>query len=127
MAETLSWSVTMASSSGAGVASHGALVADGTSSASVQLDAGMAAAAPLTLQLDNVDRIAFLGLVPSLTDGSVEVQADGAAATKLSGPLMLFGGAVKLFAGDLSTLKAQNRHTTKAATLSVLIGLKLGA
>lgn len=127
MPETVSWSFTAASSSGAGIASGGALPADGTASASVQLDAAMAAAATLTLQLDNVDRIAFLGLVPSLTDGSVEVQADGAAATKLSGPLMLFGAAVKLFAGDLTTLKAQNRHATKAATLAVLIGLKLGA
>lgn len=127
MAETISWSFTAASSSGAGVASSGARPADGTASASVQLDAAMGAATPLTLQLDDVDRIAFLGIVPSLIDGSVEVQADGAAMTKLTGPLMLFGDAVKLFAGDLTTLKVQNRHGTKAATLSVLIGLKLGA
>jgi hypothetical protein len=127
MVETVSWSFTTASSSGAGVASAGSLAADGTASASVQLDAGMASAASLTLQLDDVDRIAFLGLVPSLTDGSVEVQADGASATKLTGPLMLFGEAVKLFADDLTTLRAQNRHATRPATLSVLLGLKLGA
>jgi hypothetical protein len=127
MAETVSWAFTAASSSGAGIASGGSLAADGTTSASVQLDAAMASAAALTLQLDDVDRIAFLGIVPSLTDGSVEVQADGGSATKLTGPLMLFGAAVKLFAGDLTTLKAQNRHATKAATLSVLLGLKLGA
>ena len=127
MAETLSWSFTTASSSGAGVASSGSLTVDGTASASVQLDAAKAAASPLTLQFDQVDRIAFLGIVPSLTDGSVEVQGDGAAATKLTGPLMLFGAAVKLFTGDLTTLKAQNTHATKTATLSVLIGLKLGA
>jgi hypothetical protein len=91
------------------------------------LDANMGSPTNLTLQLDDVDKITFLGIVPSLTDGSVEVQADSAAPTVMTGPMMLFGAAVKLFASDLTTLKAQNKHANKAATLNVLIGLELGA
>jgi hypothetical protein len=123
MAETISWSFIAASSSGAGVRSNGVRPAGGTTSASIQLDANMGSATTLMLQLDKVDNIAFFGIAPSLTDGSVEVQAGSGTLTKLTGPLMLFGGAVKLFASDLTTLKAQNKHTTETATLSFLIGL----
>ena len=87
----------------------------------------MAAQAELALQLDSVDKIVFLAISSSINDGSVEVQATGADATALTGPMILYGGAVKLFATDLSTLKVQNKHAAEKATLSVLIGHKLSA
>jgi hypothetical protein len=125
MAETLSWSFTAGASSGAGLNSSGSLVAEAATSAVVTLDANMASPTTLTLQLDDVDRIAFLAIASSISDGSVEVQADGADPTPLTGPLILYGAGVKLFAGSLDTLKAQNKHTTGSAQLSMLIGRKL--
>ena len=127
MVETLTWSFTAGSSSGAGLASNGSLAAEAATLASVSLDANMAAAIDLALQLADVDQIAFLAIAASLEDGSVEVQADGANPTVLTGPLILYGEAVKLFAGDLTTLKVQNKHPTEAAELSVLIGRMLSA
>ena len=127
MAEEISWSFTAGSTSGAGLSSSGALEAEAATSAAVKLDANMGAQADLALQLDTVDKIAFLAISSSIYDGSVEVQATGASATALTGPLILFGGAVKLFATDLSTLKVQNKHATEEAKLSVLIGRKLSA
>ena len=74
-----------------------------------------------------MSNITFLAISSSISDGTVEVQADGAAPTPLTGPMILYGDAVGLFAGDLTTLKAQNKHATDEAELSVLIGFKLGA
>ncbi len=127
MAETLTWSFTVGSSSGAGLSSNGSLEAQATTLASVSLDAAMATATDLALQLDDVDKIAALVIASSLEDGTVEVQADGAAVTPLTGPLILNGAAVKLFAGDLTTLKAQNKHATESAELTVLIASQLEA
>lgn len=125
MVETLTWSFTAGSSSGAGLSSNGFREVEASTSASVSLDANMATATDLELQLDDVDKIAFLAVAASLSDGSVEIQADGASPTALTGPLILYGDAVKLFAGDLTTLKVQNKHATEAADLSVLIGSQL--
>jgi len=127
VAETISWSFTAGASSGAGLSSNGTLEAEAVTAAVVSLEANMSDAADLAMQLEDVDRIAFLAVSASLTDGSVEIQADGANPTPLTGPLLLYGAAVRLFAGDLSTLKVQNKHATDAAELSVLIGSKLSA
>ena len=127
MSEEITWSFTAGSSSGAGLSSNGSLEAEATTSAVVNLDANMAQAANLALQLDTVDKIAFLAISSSILDGKVEVQADGTTPTSLTGPLILYGSAVKLFANNLTTLKAQNKHASDEAQLSVLIGRKLSA
>ena len=127
MSEKMSWSFTAASSAGSGVSSSGAFDTDATASSTVTLDAAMVSATDLTFQLNEVSRITLLAIVPSLTDGSIEIQADGSSATALTGPMVLFGAAVGLFAGDLTTLRVQNKHVDKKATLSVLMGLKLSA
>jgi hypothetical protein len=127
VAETISWSFTAGASSGAGLSSNGTLESEAVTSAVVALDANMSDPADLTMQLEDVDRIAFLAVSASIADGSIEIRADGADPTPLTGPLLLYGAAVRLFAGDLSTLKVQNKHATDPAKLSVLIGSKLSA
>lgn len=122
MSETISWSLTAGGASGSGVNAAGATTGDATVSVSVDLDpAGPERA--LTLQVDDVDKVSFLAISSSLLDGKVTVKATGAAATKLTGPILLFGEAVALFASDLTTLTVKNNSADKAAKLSVLIGL----
>lgn len=125
MPETVSWSISVGASSGAGLASHGALGAEAATFAKVDLDAAMPAATDLALQIADTGGIVFFAVSASRNDGSVTVQGDGAAPTPLTGPLILFGEAVGLFAGDLTALKAQNTHATEAATLTILIGRAL--
>jgi len=122
MSENITWSLTAGGASGSNIQASGVSKGDGIVSVSVELDAGSAARA-LTLQVDDVDKVAFLAISCDLVDGKVTVQADGASATALTGPMLLFGAAVKLFAGDLTTLTVQNTSTDKAAKLTVLIGL----
>lgn len=122
MTETISWSLIAGGTSGSNINATGELEGDGIVSVSVDLDAGSAERA-LTLQVDDVDKVAFLVISSSLIDGKVTVKADGANATALTGPILLFGASVKLFAGDLTTLTVHNTSTDTVAKLSVLIGL----
>ncbi|MFZ1468383.1 MAG: hypothetical protein WAT09_05315 [Paracoccaceae bacterium] len=95
---------------------------DGIVSVSVDLEAG-SAARDLVLQVDTVDNVAFLAVSSSLADGKVTIKADGATATALTGPILLFGAGVKLFAGDLTTLTVHNTSAVTAAKVTILIGL----
>jgi hypothetical protein len=79
----------------------------------------------LALQIGDVDKLAFFILTSSLTDGSVEVKADTATRTKLTGPIILFGAAIKLFAGSLDTITLKNSSTADAADIRILMGSKL--
>jgi hypothetical protein len=124
MSETITWSLTAGGTSGSAIQTKGVSVGDAIISVSVDLDAG-SAARDLALQVDTVDNVAFLAISSDLLDGSVTVKADGASATALNGPILLFGGAVKLFAGDLTTLTVHDTSAVKAAKVSVLIGLKV--
>lgn len=121
MSETISWSLTAGGTSGSGINSTGATSGDAVVAASVDLDAGSAERA-LTLQVDDVSKIAMLAISSDLLDGTVTVKATG-SAIPLTGPILLFGEAVALFADDLTTLTIQNTSVDKAAKLSVLIGL----
>lgn len=125
MSELLSWSLSAGAPSGVGVNQSGSVETEAITTATVDLEAAMAAAKDLALQVDDVTKVDFLIVTCTLNDGKVEVQADGAAATPLTGPLVLFGGAVGLFAGDLDKLSVQNKSPTTAAKLSILIGLQL--
>lgn len=122
MSETITWSLTAGGTSGSAIQTQGASVGDGIVSVSVDLDAG-SDARDLVLQVDTVDNVALLAISSSLLDGSVTVKADGANATALSGPILLFGEAVTLFAGDLTTLTVHNTSAVTAAKVTVLIGL----
>src|SRR3954452_23672453 len=85
--QILSWSFNAGAPSGVGVNTSGSASVDAVTSAAVTLDANMQATEELALQIDDVGKVAFLVLTSSLTSGEVEVKADGAAVTKLSGPL----------------------------------------
>ena len=122
MSESISWSLTAGGTSGSTIQTKGSSDGDGIVSVTVELDAG-SAERDLTLQVDDVDKVGFLAISSDLQDGSVTVKADGANATALTGPILLFGAGVKLFAGDLGTLTVHNTSAVDAATLTVLIGL----
>jgi len=124
MSESITWSLTAGGTAGSSIQASGVSAGDGIVSVSVDLDAN-GNARDLTLQVDNVDKVTFLAISSDLIDGKVTVKADGASATALTGPVLLFGAAVKLFAGDLTKLTVQNTSPTKPAKLSVLIGLKV--
>ena len=126
MADTIAWYCTFASTAGAKLTSDGETPVGATLVASsVSLDPAMGVPRGIRLQLDSVDDVAFLAIRSSLLDGSVEVQAGGAPTT-LTGPLVLFGDAVGLFTGDLTTLQATNTHADQGAELSVLVGIDVG-
>ena len=122
MSESISWSLTAGGTSGSIIQTKGASAGDAIISVTVELDAG-SAERDLALQVDNVDKVGFLAISSDLQDGSVTVKADGANATELSGPILLFGEGVKLFAGDLTTLTVHNTSAAEGATLTALIGL----
>lgn len=122
MVETITWSLTAGGTSGSTITAKGAAKGDGIISVSVDL-AESSDARNLALQVDNVDNVGFLAISSDLLDGSVTVKADGAEATALTGPVLLFGTAVKLFAGDLTTLTVHNTSAADAAKVTVLIGL----
>ncbi|MEP9359597.1 hypothetical protein [Sphingomonas sp. KR3-1] len=126
MPQNYSWSYSGGSPAGAGVNVGGSVDVDAIVTAGVQLAKGMAVDRDLALQIDDVDKLAFFVLASSLYDGSVEVKADTATRTKLTGPLILHGAAVKLFAGDLDKISLKNTNATDVADIQILMGLKLG-
>jgi hypothetical protein len=125
MPQNFSWSFSGGAPSGVGVNNAGALDVDAMISAEVTLVKAMAADRELDLQIDDVDKVAFLVLTSSLNDGSVEVKADTATRTKLTGPIILYGAAVKLFAGNLDAISLRNTSASDSAEIEILMGLKL--
>jgi hypothetical protein len=123
--QILSWSFNAGAPSGVGVNTSGSASVDAVTTAAITLDANMQAAEDLALQIDDVGKVDFLVLTSTLTGGEVEIKADGAAVTKLTGPLVLFGDAIKLFAGNLGKLSVQNKSADKKAELAILLGLSL--
>lgn len=123
MSEKISWSLTAGSSSAPGISATGAAASDATFSTSVKLSK-KSNARVLALQVNDMDKVVVLAISCDLLDGKVTVKATG-EATPLTGPLLLFGEAAKLFAKDLKTLTVQNRSDAQVANLSVLIGLSL--
>lgn len=124
MPETISWSLTAGGPSGTGINAAGATIGDATVSVSIALEAQSGERA-LTLQVDDVDKATFMAISSDLTTGDVTVKATGGDATKVTGPMLMFGDAVKLFASDLTTLTVENTSADKPANLNVLIGLKV--
>lgn len=119
--QTLAWSFSAGATGGA-LNLSGQTDVDAVISAEVALDAAMASQTPLTLQIEDVDKVLFLAISSSLQDGSVEI-AVAADAIPMTGPLILFGKAVALFASDLTTLNVQNKSVDSAASLKILIGI----
>ncbi len=121
MSEAISWSLSAGGPTGAGVSSAGQTIGDATISLSKELDIGEGK--DLSLQVDDVDKVTFLAIDCDLLDGDVTVKATSADTTALTGPILLYGEAVKLFASDLTTLSVKNNSTEKKANLTALIGL----
>ncbi|WP_077146044.1 hypothetical protein [Sphingopyxis sp. KK2] len=125
MPQKFSWSFSGGSPSGAGVNNGGSLEIDAITSAGVTLVKNMGADRDLALQIDDVEKLAFFIMTSSLNDGSVDVKTDSATRTTLTGPLILYGEAIKLFAGDLQTISLKNSSATDAADITILMGFKL--
>ena len=125
MSQKFSWSFSGGAPSGAGVNNSGSAEIDAITSAAVTLVKAMPADRDLALQIDDVEKLAFFIMTSSLNDGSVDVKADGATRTKLTGPLILYGEAIALCAGDLQTLSRRNSSATDAAEITILMGFKL--
>lgn len=125
MPQKFSWSFSGGSPSGAGVNNGGSLEIDAITSAGVTLVKNMGADRDLALQIDDVEKLAFFIMTSSLNDGSVDVKTDSATRTKLTGPLILYGEAIKLFAEDLQTISLKNSSATDAADITILMGFKL--
>lgn len=124
MPQKFSWSFSGGTPSGAGANEGGSVEVDAITSAQVTL-AKASADRELALQIDDVEKLAFFILTSSINDGSVDVKADTATRTKITGPLILYGEAIKLFAGDLQTLTLNNASATDAADITILMGFKL--
>jgi len=125
MPQKFSWSFSGGAPSGAGVNNGGSLEIDAITSAGVTLVKNMGADRDLALQIDDVEKLAFFIMTSSLNDGSVDVKTDSATRTKLTGPLILYGEAIKLFAGDLQTISLKNSSAIDAADITILMGFKL--
>lgn len=125
MPQKFSWSYSGGAPSGAGVNNGGSLEIDAITSAGVTLVKNMGADRDLALQIDDVEKLAFFIMTSSLNDGSVDVKTDSATRTTLTGPLILYGEAIKLFAGDLQTISLKNSSATDAADITILMGFKL--
>lgn len=125
MAQKLFWSFGGNSSGGAGIDSGGAMDVDAITIAEVQLVKNMTADRELALQIGDVGKLALLVLTSSLNDGSVEIETDTGTRTKLTGPIILFGAAIKLFAGSLDKISLKNLSTSDAADIRILMGSKL--
>jgi hypothetical protein len=124
MPQKFSWSFSGGTPSGAGANNGGSVEVDAITSAGVTL-AKASADRELALQIDDVEKLEFFILTSSLNDGSVDVKADTATRTAITGPLILYGAAIKLFAGDLQTLTLKNASATDAADITILMGFKL--
>jgi len=125
MQQSLSWSFNAGTTGGHGVNAGGALAVDAVFSASLVLDANMAQMKDVALQIDDVDKLNLLVIASSLNDCKVEVKADSNTVTSITGPIVLFGNAAKLFAGDLEKISLQNKSADKTAEVSILLGLGL--
>jgi len=125
MTQKLTWSFSAGSASGA-LNTTGSTEVEAVFNATVDLDANMANASTLALQIDDVAKVKLLAISSSLNDGKVEVKGSGSAIA-LTGPMVLYGAAVALFATDLSTIKVQNKSASVPASLTILVGLALGA
>ncbi|MES9901720.1 MAG: hypothetical protein ABW168_03440 [Sedimenticola sp.] len=127
MSEPISWSLSAGSASGGGVNISGKTEADATTVASLTLAPKMNQAKELAMQIGDVSKVELLIISSTINDGSIEIKADGASAIALSGPLVLFGPSVKLFAGDLDKLTVQNKSQDNdaSAVLEILISRKL--
>ncbi|MFW5641212.1 MAG: hypothetical protein ACOCY0_00445 [Roseicyclus sp.] len=125
MSEAISWSVTANGASGGSASAVGSTEGDATVSATVRLEPAMSAVRDLAFQVETGSAVTFLAITSSLNDGSVQVTPAGGSAIAMSGPILLVGAAVSLFAGDLGTIGVQNTSADRPATFSVLIGLTL--
>ena len=123
MPDTIAWSFNASSSAGGASKAAGKAAADATLSVARSLKKNMGAPEVLSLQLETAVKIVFFAATSTLNDGKVTLKADGDTVA-VTGPLVLHGNALALFAGDLSSLTVRNQGAEEAQ-LSILIGYNL--
>ena len=121
MSESISWSLT----AGGSINAAGTLGCEATVTVSLILDAAQQNARDLVLQIDDVSKVQFLSISSSLSDATIKVTPKDGTEMALTGPVLLFGDAVKLFADDLGTLSVQNTSPDKNCEFTVLVGMVL--
>lgn len=126
MSESISWSLT-AGSTGGSMDDSGTLETEAVTAGSVTVDGG--AAQELSFQLTNVDKVVFLAVKASSYAGTVKLKAAGNDASEvvMTGPLVLFGEAIKLFGASLATMTVTNQDNAQAVSVHVLLGHRLTA
>lgn len=119
----LSWTVKLRTADGVTKGDAGTLSEQAVLVAPAELPENMSDAMDLDLQLDDVSDIQVILVTSSTYEGSVELTGTG-DTVHLTGPLLLFGDVIPLFADDLTTLKVKNT-AAEPAKLQILIGRKL--
>jgi hypothetical protein len=124
MGEALAWSFN-AGSAGGSLDASGTLDAEAVTVAGVTVEPASNRA--LNIQLADVSKLAFLAVKSSLYGDKVKVKAAGAGAKEivLTGPLVMFGGAIGLLGASLATLTVTNDDAAARADIEILIGSKL--
>ena len=124
MSESLAWSFN-AGSAGGSLDASGSIDAEAVTVAGVTVDPASNRA--LNIQLADVSKLAFLAIKSSLYGDKVKVKAAGSGAKEitLTGPVVMFGGAIALLGPSLATLTVTNDDTAAKADIEILIGSKL--
>ena len=125
MTESVSWSLNVSSTTGAGLNDAASLELPATLFATVEVEAKKTT--DYTFQIGQLDKVGVLAVRCSIYGGKVSLKGSGGSdkAICLDGPILLVGDAVDQIATSLTTIKIKNDHDTQTATLDILIGLKL--
>lgn len=121
--ERVSWSVNVGSPTSGAVGDAGEFDVEGLFRTTITLPANMGAPTVLALQLADVSKIDVLMVSSTVYAGGVAVKGD-ASAVQMTGPLLLYGGAITQFTTSLDSLALQNT-SAEDAEVQVLIGRKL--
>jgi hypothetical protein len=125
MPDSISWSFNAAGSSGGASKASGKSSVDAVMVANRTIKKG-AAAEELALQLESAAKVALLAITSSSREVTVKVGTGaGAKTVTLTGPLVLHGDAVKLFADDLGKVTLSAPTSDASADVSILIGFNL--
>jgi hypothetical protein len=125
MPDSISWSFNAAASSGGTSKASGKTAVDAVMVANRTIKKG-AAAEELALQLETAAKVALLAITSSSREVTVKVGSGaGAKTVTLTGPLVLHGDAVKLFADDLGKITVSAPTNDASADVSILVGINL--
>lgn len=125
MPDLISWSFNATASAGGMSKGSGKVEVDAVLVANRTIKKG-AAAEELALQLEAAAKVVFLSITSTSAEVTVKVGTGaGAKTVTLSGPLILYGDGVNLFASDLGKVTLSAPTSDATADVSILIGMKL--